>query len=260
MLDSGYALVLLKVGLAPIIIAFVSLAERWFGRGIAGSLLGLPVVSGPLLVCLTFQHGAAFATQAARGSVMGQLALATFALAYAYCAQERRWLLSGSVAIAIYLIVSVTLLKVGLNPAMTLITVFLLLGLALLLFPRPRVEGGRGRKASAREIALRMLTAGSIVFLLASMAQLLGPDVSGLLASLPVYSGVLAVFNHIKSSASAVSMLKGVVVGASGTAAFSGVLMLGLTVVPIAVCFALAVCSAVGVQALLYPNLKRSTT
>jgi len=105
-----------------------------------------------------------------------------------------------------------------------------------------------------------MMTAGSVVFLLASMARLLGPELSGLLASLPVYSGVLAAFNHVKSCASAISMLKGVVVGASGTAAFSRAMMLGLTVVPVAICFMLAACSAVGVQALLCPGLKKSTT
>jgi len=152
MLDAGDSLLLMKVGLAPIIIAFVSLAERWFGKGIAGSLLGLPVVSGPLLVCLIFQHGAAFAARAARGSVLGQVALAAFAIAYAYCAQGKGWLLSGTIGIAAYFLASIALLKVSFSPAMTLVAVCSLLGLILLAFPRPRVEAGRERKPNVKEI------------------------------------------------------------------------------------------------------------
>jgi hypothetical protein len=260
MFDPGLnSLLVMKIGLAPVVIALVSLVERRFGRGIAGSLLGLPVTSGPLLFCLTLQHGTTFSAHAARGTLLGLVALATFAITYAQWSQSRGWLLSIAIAIGSYFFVSAVLLKLPIRAGWTLAAVCLFLSVVLLVFPRTTAGAGEQRKSSPREIWLRMGVAGSIVFLLATAARLFGPEVSGLLATFPVYSGVLAVCNHIKSSASAIGILKGVVVGTLGTAAFCGVLMLGLTVVPIAFCFLLAATSAVAVQALLYPKLRRST-
>ena len=74
----------------------------------------------------------------------------------------------------------------------------------------------------------------------------------------PVYTSILAVFNHMKSSALALSMLKGVVTGAFGGAIFFVVVALGLGSLATGLCFlsaALAALATIVVQALLFPCL-----
>jgi len=73
---------LMKGGLTALIVGgLLMLAQRW-GRSAAGLLAGLPTVTGPALLWLALDRGAAFAAEAAVGAVAAGLCCALFALAY----------------------------------------------------------------------------------------------------------------------------------------------------------------------------------
>jgi hypothetical protein len=91
---------------------------------------------------------------------------------------------------------------------------------------------------------------------LTALADILGPVPSGLIAGFPVYSSILAVFNHMKSSAMAISVLRGVVTGAFGGAVFFVIVALFLGKISTSLCFTLATCAAVSTQVILFPTLR----
>ncbi len=248
----------MRIALAPILIGLISLAERKWGSAVAGVLIGLPTVSGPLLFCLVLDRGPAFAAHAAVGTLLGLVALVAFALSYAWVAQSRGWgasLLAGTVS---YVVVASILLRQPLKaPGLVVSLTACLLVIALLNFP----SGAHSSESNSgwKELIFRMITAAIVVFGLVAAARVLGPEISGLLATFPAYTSILAVFNHKKNSASAVAVLRGVVTGTLGTTGFLGVMALGLGALPTALCFPLAITAALVVQALLYPKLRQAT-
>jgi hypothetical protein len=248
---------LIRITSAPILIGLISLAERKWGSAVSGTLIGLPTVSGPLLFCLAFEHGAAFAAHAAVGTLLGLVALGAFALTYAWVAQSRGWGSSLFAATVSYAVVSSLLLKQPLKAAgLIILLTSCLLVIALVSFP----AGVHSSESNSgwRELIFRMIAAAVLVFGLVAAARALGPEISGSLATFPVYTSIVAVFNHKKNCASAVTVLKGVVAGSLGTTGFLSVLALGLGRLPIALCFPLAIIAALLVQALLYPCLRQA--
>jgi hypothetical protein len=88
-----------------------------------------------------------------------------------------------------------------------------------------------------------------LVLAITELAPVLGPRWSGVLATFPVYAAILTVFAHRTSVASAVAVLRGLLLGLFAFAAFFIVLgaLLERTGVPAA--FAAAVLSALAIQA-----------
>src|SRR5882757_7825711 len=83
---------LLKVALAPALVACASLLGRRFGPRVSGWLIGFPVVGGPVLWFYAREQGAAFAARAAAGTLLGLLSLCVFLLVYAWSACRFGWL------------------------------------------------------------------------------------------------------------------------------------------------------------------------
>lgn len=71
-----------KAVVTAIAVALILAVAQRFGRHVAGLLAGLPTVTGPALMWLAAEQGAAYAVQAAIGSVAACGACAVFALAY----------------------------------------------------------------------------------------------------------------------------------------------------------------------------------
>jgi len=250
-------MILLKLTLAPVLIGLVSLAERKWGASISGLLVGLPLTAGPLLFFLTLEQGKSFSARTSTASMMGLVALAAFASVYARISQAHGWIPSLLVATGTYIATSALLLKL---PSLSVGWAFPIacgaLLLALLCFPRQLLFTPEFKISTGREISLRMVMAAAIVFLLTSLASLLGPVSSGLVSIFPVYTSILAVFNHMKSSVLALAVLKGVVTGALGSAVFFVIVASAQGRLATGLCFGSATLAAIAVQALLFLCLK----
>ena len=80
--DPHVATLAVKVLLAPSFVVGASLAARRFGPRIGGLVAGLPVVAGPILLVYALTHGAAFAADAAAGTLLGLISLTAFVVVY----------------------------------------------------------------------------------------------------------------------------------------------------------------------------------
>jgi hypothetical protein len=254
-------MLLLKLTLAPVLIGLVSLAQRKWGAAISGALVGLPLTSGPVLFFLAIEQGATFSAHTAIGSLLGLIAQAGFALAYSRLANWRGWAPSVAGAVVVYVAVSVLFVKVPLRgAALVFVITCAVMAAVLRAFPRNSAGAAGSEHVSSREVVARMITVAVLVFLVTAIAPLLGPVPSGLLAAFPVYTGILAVFNHLKSSAQATAALRGVQTGAFGAAVFYVIVSLALGRLAIGPCFLLAALAGVAVQAALLPYVRRAAS
>lgn len=80
---------ILKLLLAPSLIALVTLAGRRWGPGVAGWLSAFPIVSGPILLAIALGQGGDFAAVAAANTLLAVLAILAFSVAYALLLPHR---------------------------------------------------------------------------------------------------------------------------------------------------------------------------
>lgn len=214
------AVLWLKVLLAPSLIAAVTLAGRRWGATVAGVLVGLPLISAPVVFLLALEHGTAFGAQSAIGVLVGLVPLATFYLMYGLLAPRRTWPVCAVTAWCGYAVVALALRDVTLGavPAFAAAVTFLLLVLALL--PGPS-DGSPPPPAPRWDIPLRMITATAVVLTLTGLARTLGPRVSGLLAPFPVNGAVLSIFTQrLEGAPAAGRLIRGMVLASFTFAVF----------------------------------------
>jgi hypothetical protein len=213
------SLLLLKLTLAPGLVAATTLAGRRWGPRAAGWLGGLPVVVAPILLAIALEHGERFAAEAAGGALLGLLSLTAFVLAYGWCARAMGWLPSAAIGWAAFAVATLLLDRVDLPNWLALVLVCASFAAAAALLPRAPAET---RSAAPRfDLLLRAGATAALVLLLTGLAGSLGPHLSGLLASFPVLATVLAAFTHVQEGpAAAAELLRGFATGLVAFAVF----------------------------------------
>ena len=101
----------LKLLLAPLLVVAASLAGGRWGPRLAGILVVLPIVAGPILLILYLDHGSSFAAAAARAATLAIVPLALFALIFAYLSRRHGWLLTLLVGWAAVLLADLVLAR-----------------------------------------------------------------------------------------------------------------------------------------------------
>ena len=251
-----------KLVLTPALIAVATLVGRRFGPSISGWLVGLPFTSGPVSLFLAFEQGTIFAAAAAAGSIAGVAASAVFAVAYAAMARRFRWPASLAVASAAFAVAVTALHAMPLGSGLPLPLLALYAGgvtaaiAGIRLIPPPRALD-EAPAPPRWDLPVRMAVATALVVVITSAAPLLGPQLSGLLTTYPVYAGVLAVFAHSqRGGAAATQVVRGLCYGILAFATFFlavGALVDRAGVLP---AFAVAVTGAVLVQALTLTRIR----
>src|SRR5690348_9622935 len=82
---------ILELLVAPALVGAATLAARRWGQEIGGLVSAFPAIVGPVLLVAALEHGATFAARAASGTLLGLVALATFAVAYGWAATRAGW-------------------------------------------------------------------------------------------------------------------------------------------------------------------------
>jgi hypothetical protein len=233
-----------KALLAPVLLAACTfVAWRW-GTTAGGWLLGLPLISGPVSVFLFLEHGARFAENAARGTLLGMVAAGVFYAGYSFAAQGRRWWESLALGAIACLAVAAALSYVRLDLVDTVLfsAVFLALIAATARIPK---GAGAAPAPQLPGLLLKMAIASAIVVGITVASGRLGSQTSGMLATIPVISAVMAVSTHRTSGGvSARRMLSGTVAGLWGGAAFFAVVGMLVTAVAPAVTYGAAAAAA----------------
>lgn len=241
---------LLKLFLVPALIVLVTLAGRRWGPGVAGWLSAFPIVAGPILWFIAIEQGAAFAAQAAVGTLSAVLGMLAFGLSYAWAATRFSWPLSLALSYAGYAAMVFVLDRWSATlPAAAIVVLT-----ALLFAPRCYPVFPAAAKAPskpANDLLLRMGLGALLVLLVTYFAASLGPELSGIFAMFPVMGTVLALFTHRSAgAAAAVQLLRGMVLGFYAFGTFCAVLAWALAVTGIGPAFACAVTVAAVVQLL----------
>lgn len=241
---------LLKLVLVPALIAGVTVAGRRWGPAVAGWLSAFPIVAGPILWFIALEQGAAFAAQAAVGTLSAVLGILAFGLGYAWAATRFPWPLSLPLAYAGYAL-AVVLLEWW-NATLPTAAAGVLLG--LWIAPRFYPRWNAAAVALVRpplDMLLRMMLGALLVLLVTYSAAQLGPSLSGILAMFPVMGTVLVLFTHRSAGAAAtVQLLRGMVLGFYSFSTFCAVLAWALTATGIGMAFLWALAAAGLVQLL----------
>jgi hypothetical protein len=210
----------LKLVLAPVIIGSASLAGRKWGPAVSGWIVGLPLTSGPVIFFLALSHDASFAANAALGVISGGISLVAYALTYAWLAKYFHWYIALLGSLTVFAI-STTLLQ---NVTFPLIPIFLivctLIALGLMLMPKGEVEAGETRPGKW-DIPSRILIGTSFILFITGSASFLGPRLTGMLTTVPLYVTILAIFAHRhQGPAAAAHVLRGLLYGLFAFAGF----------------------------------------
>jgi hypothetical protein len=247
----------LKLMLVPTFLLVVSLAGKSWRPAVAGSLAGLPLVTGPIMLFLAMEQGEVFASSAASSSLSGVLAAVAFSAGYANAAQRMSWLPCLAIALlawgASVALLSVLPASFGMSLAVALVT--------LIFAPRSfpaRVADSGVHAITQVELISRMLAGAVLTVAVTFASSALGAGWSGLLAVFPVLGSVLALFSHrTHGAASTGVLLHAMAMGAYSIAVFCGTLALTLPRLGIAGAFTVAVALTALVQALTRRLLRR---
>ena len=241
-------LIVVKVLLAPALVACASLAQRRWGPAVGGRIIGLPLTALPLLLLMAVTDGHRFAAAAATANQAGGVAQAGWVLTYALAARRVRPAPALAAATAVFagLAVAAGVLAPPLLPATVLSAGAVLLGLAV--WPAPIGDPEQPRPWRW-ELPVRMVVAAGFTLVLSGSAARLGAGPAGLVGAFPLLATILAVATHAGNGPAAADRFLRGVLGASWSVVVSLlVLALALPRVPLAAAVGLAAASALAAQ------------
>jgi hypothetical protein len=258
-------LVLVKLLLSPALVGGAWLAGRRWGPRVAGLLVALPIVAGPILFFYAVEQGPGFAASAARSTLLGLVPLTCFCLVHAVMARAAIRL-PRRLAAPLSLVVgwcAFLALAASLRPLHLPRWAYPIVGAAALsagvaLLPTVPHDGQPPlRHHPALELALRMGAAALLVTALTGLATTLGATWSGLLTPFPVASSVVVISAHLADGPGSLpETLRGFLLGLFGFVVFLMVLAYGLAPLGVAGAFEIGIGASLAVSSgpLLLPH------
>jgi hypothetical protein len=242
----------LKLFLTPLFIGSATLAGRRWGPAVNGLLVGLPLTTGPISFILAHEYGLAFAANVAAGNLAGQISMCVFCLTYSLAAQKRGWLASAFTAVAAFLLTTALLNRFTWQRLPAFFALLLVIALVERLIPRQPFSTTTSTPPRW-DLPARILVATSFVILLTTFANVLGPQLSGLISTFPIFGVVFATFTHSQQGAAAVSkLLRGIVLSSVAYAFFFLIVGTWLTHWGIALTYTVALLVTVGISGIFY--------
>ncbi len=244
-------LLLLKLAVPPVLVAVISLAARLWGPTIGALLMGLPWLTGPVLFFLTLEKGTEFGVGACAGILLGVVCICAYLLAWGIASGVGSWPLCLAAASAAFAATAWAtqetrfdlVTAAGLAALCLLLTYVLLPGATAKTMPAPLPWW---------DIPARMLATIALVGVISITADLLGPQLSGVVATFPVIVSVVGAFTHRQWGRDAVRhMLRGLAVSLLAFVAFFLVVGLALPAVGLVNSYLLAVLAALLVSTLV---------
>jgi hypothetical protein len=245
-------LLLVKLTLAPALVVGSSLAGRRWGHELAGLLVALPLVAGPILLITELEHGRHFAAGAAAAAQLGLIALVSFVVVFAHVARRAGWLGAVLAGWAAFVAVALAFGQASIPAGFGLALAFAAFALAPRLLPADPHELDTplaelpGWDLPARAVATALLVLG-----LTGAAAGLGPRLTGVLTPFPVSNTVLAAFVLVlEGPVQLDDFFRGFLRGVYGFATFC--FLVAVLVIPLGplAAFVIALCGAVLAQAL----------
>jgi hypothetical protein len=221
-------MLLMKLTLAPILVAAVTLIMRKWGAQVGGVLMGLPLTTAPIFLFLAIEQGPRFAARASVGILFGLIGLAAFAVAYAVSSSRVGWVGCLGFAVTSFLTFSVAAGRLGSDIVVAALSAWIALLLAASLIRKPRLRVAPP-PPPWWDVWVRMIAVAALTFVATTLAGRLGPVLSGIVGTFPVAITVVVMFTHIQLGRDAVAaILRGSVLSWFGFA--SCFLAIGLSI------------------------------
>lgn len=183
------SMLILKLFLAPGLVVASSLAGRRWGPSLAGTLVAMPIVAGPILGITCLEHGPSFAARAAGASLLGLVSLALFTVVFAKLSQAsrtRHWAVTLLVAWAGCLAADLVLSLLAVPPLVALCLSLTATAVGVKALARIRTDALPPAPAPPRwDLPARGAATALLVTALTTAASQLGPDLTGVLAPSP---------------------------------------------------------------------------
>jgi hypothetical protein len=218
------AILVLKIAIAPVLILSVSYAGKRWGYVVSGWIVSLPLNSAPVIFLLSLERGVGFASTSSEGAILGFASLSAFSFVYSLLSVRLKfgWFSSIIFGWCVFFLFSFILQSIELPLVVAFICVVCWLFLVVKFLPKPdfseKVVLGEYTNWS---IVTRTIAAMSLIFLITEYAPMLGPRLSGLLTTFPIYISVLILSIHRKhGAASTVEFVRGGTVGLFTSAFF----------------------------------------
>lgn len=251
---------LFKLLITPFFIGSATLAGRRWGPVVNGLVVGLPLTTGPISFILANEYGLSFASKAAAGNLAGQVSMCMFCLTYSLAARRTDWRVSAVAAISAFLATTIALNTVSweLLPAFGV----LMIAIAAVIKIVPQRDVAAAPAAPPRwDLPARIGVATTFVIALTTLANSLGPQLSGLISTFPIFGVVFAAFTHTQQGPEATSnLLRGIVLGSVSYAFFF--LTIGVCLLPLGIptTYALAFAAAMSVSSFFYWFTRREAS
>lgn len=240
----------------PLLVVSATLATRYWGARIGGLLTGLPIVSGPALFFFAVEQGAAFTAEASRAVLVSLVGVAAAVVAYAWSSLRAPWWISLPVSWTAFFASVLLVQRVPWTTVVALVIALASIAVGHLLLPRAGARAVKPRPAW--DLPVRVLASMLLVVSVTSLAQRLGPTLSGALTPFPVAISVLLGFGHAQEgSSAAIAFLRGFMPGMWSFAAFCFVLSVTIVLVGVAAGFALAIAAALLIQGAVLWGMQR---
>jgi hypothetical protein len=236
----------LKLLLAPLLVVASSFAGRRWGPRLAGILVVLPIVAGPILLILYLDHGSEFAANAARAATLGIVPLAAFALIFAYLSIRHGWLVILVTSWVTVLVADLALSRVAVPAWIALLLALLALHGSGALLRRMHSPPPPAAATPWWDLPARAIATAVLVVLLTGFAAFLGPALTGALAPFPIALSVVCAFTVAQfGHAGVLALLRGIVPGLDGFALFCFLVAVLINRMSAAAAFSLATAAAV---------------
>lgn len=250
-------MLLVKLLFTPLLMGVATLVARRWGPVVGGVFTALPLMSGPISLFLLLEQGPAFAAGAARASILGFVAVTAYALAFARLSRVLGAAATMVCCSAVFFAVAWLLSLPPLGLTGSLVAASALLGAGLAAMGPPPAAAGTPA-APWWDLPVRVAAAAAMVLGVTGLARALGPEWSGFLATFPVFTALMAAFTQWESGhAAAVLLVRGVILGMFGTAAFFYVVGLCVENMPPPAAYGLATAVNLAINAAVLAVLAR---
>jgi hypothetical protein len=241
-------ILLLKLLISPVLTAIMVLVGKKHGHTIGGLLVGLPFVAGPIAFVIALQNGNSFASNAAKGTLLGIISLALFTCTYAWTAKRCHWLLSVAISWPVFLIATFLFKDIDVSIFTAYSLAIAILFIILLVFPKHE-EKPQDVKMPKWDIPFRMALVTTFLIGLTYVSKSLGPHLSGLLTPFPIYGTIFAVTtHHFYGHNATISLQKGAIIGLFSFATFFFTVGIFISTLGVGLTFIIAIFAALAIQ------------
>jgi len=175
--------------------------------------------------------------------------LIAFCLTYAWLARKFNWVIATLGSMSVFAGMTTLLQNIDLPYIPLFFAIMLVIVIGLWLMPKQTELEVNQSTPGKWDIPARTLIGTSFILLMTGIAPYIGPRLTGLLTTIPLYAGILTIFAHRDHGhAGANSVLRGLILGLFSFAGFYLVLGLLIQNTSLLISFGAATLSALIVQ------------